>query len=201
LDLLDSAIADAGRWVQDVMEELGEPNRHRAYSALRSVLHAIRDQLSFEDAMDFAAHLPPVVRGFTLDGWDRNRRPRPDKSREAFLSRVAEQLVQVPDLPPERAAQAVFRTLARRVTEGRLPQPAWPAPLRALWPSPGRDAPAAPALPEPDRKARAGRVKEEIQAALDRARQEGVPEEELPVLTRRRRTSRARRRTNGGRTP
>ena len=47
---------------------LGE-HPHKAYLALRTVLHALRDRLTLEEAVQLGAQLPMLVRGFYYEGW------------------------------------------------------------------------------------------------------------------------------------
>lgn len=132
------------------------------------------------NAAALARSLPPAVRGFFLDGWNPHEGPPKDPSREGFLARVAERLIEVPEIQPDAAARAVFRLLSRRIDEGRFPdfRTIWPAPLRLFWPSAKTEAP--PERP-PSRPA-AEKAMREIRSALEEARREGVPESELPVV-------------------
>ena len=42
LDSFDKTVQESNLWLKDVMERLNTYDRHRAYSALRAVLHALR---------------------------------------------------------------------------------------------------------------------------------------------------------------
>lgn len=169
LALLDQAFHEANRWIDEVKEDLGETSRHRAYSALRSVLHAIRDFLPFSDAAALARSLPPAVRGFFLDGWNPHEGPPKDPSREGFLARVAERLIEVPEIQPDAAARAVFRLLSRRIDEGRLPdvRTTWPAPLRLFWPSAKTEAPAERPPPRPAAEKAMRQIRNALAAGRD----------------------------------
>jgi len=67
---LDGTIQKTNIWLREVMDELGSDDRHRAYLALRSVLHSLRDRLTIEEATDLGAQLPILVRGFYYDAWN-----------------------------------------------------------------------------------------------------------------------------------
>ncbi|MFI5387889.1 MAG: DUF2267 domain-containing protein, partial [Fimbriimonadales bacterium] len=60
---------------------------HRAYQALRAVLHALRDRVEPDVAAHVAAQLPLLVRGIFYEGWDPGKTPV-RMSLTEFLARV-----------------------------------------------------------------------------------------------------------------
>jgi hypothetical protein len=56
-------------WLKELMELMGWEDRHRAYHALRVVLHALRDHLTIDEVVTLGAQLPMLVRGFYYEGW------------------------------------------------------------------------------------------------------------------------------------
>ncbi len=178
------SLAEANQWIEDLKRDLGESSRHRAYSALRATLHAIRDYLSFQDVLDLAAAFPPVVRGFFLDGWRHTDGPSKATEPEDFLARIAERLIDVRGLTPARAARATFKLLSRLIAEGRLPdvRAQWHRPLSDFWPRPSPQELPWESLSDAERKLRIERTKEEIRASIEGARREGTPEQDLLAL-------------------
>jgi uncharacterized protein (DUF2267 family) len=65
-------------------------HRELAYHALRSVLHALRDRLTVNEANDLAAQLPMLIRGLYYEGWSPGSVPI-RMTREAFLQRIAQE--------------------------------------------------------------------------------------------------------------
>jgi uncharacterized protein (DUF2267 family) len=181
IDLVQKSISEANAWIESIRQELEESSRHRAYSALRATLHAIRDYLTFEDVMELAAHLPPVIRGFYLDGWRHSEGPSKEVEPEDFLAGIAERMIDVRGLDPARAARATFKLLSRKIDEGSLPdvRPTWRHPLAEFWPRPSQVVAPHEPMSETERRRRIERTKEEIRASLAGARQEGAREEEL----------------------
>ena len=45
LEVFDRTLHKTHAWLKAIMEELGTEDRHKAYLALRAVLHALRDRL------------------------------------------------------------------------------------------------------------------------------------------------------------
>jgi uncharacterized protein (DUF2267 family) len=138
-EVFDTTVQKTNAWLKAIMEELRWDDRQRAYLGLRAVLHALRDNLTVDEAAQLAAQLPMLVRGIYYEGWGPSRVPARDRDRATFLRRIEaapERGDPTPD--PERLARAVFSVLADHVSPGELEQvrPMLPRPLKALWPAP-----------------------------------------------------------------
>lgn len=71
MDVFDTTIEKSNRLLKEIETEMGwENRRNQAYLALRSVLHALRDRLSLEEAVHFSAQLPLLIKGIYFDGWN-----------------------------------------------------------------------------------------------------------------------------------
>jgi uncharacterized protein (DUF2267 family) len=170
------------------MWELEWTSRARAWSGLRAVLHALRDRLMFEEAFDLAAELPMVIRGMYVEGWDRRHRAMKLRSKEEFLTLVAENLFRAPDTDPEPLTRAVFGLLARHLDIGEIDQvrAMLPDPVRRLWPNPDQPL-SRQSQVEHSRGDGGGRgalrqAKREIHHAIAKARARGVRAQDLPLL-------------------
>lgn len=64
--------AQAGKeFVKKVAFELGDENdTSRASKLLRATLHALREQSSFEESMQFISQLPMFIKAIYVDGWN-----------------------------------------------------------------------------------------------------------------------------------
>jgi uncharacterized protein (DUF2267 family) len=189
---LDSSLQKSELWLKEVMERMGWSERDKAYAGLRAVLHALRDRLLADEAFDFAAELPLVLRGMYFEDWKRGR-PTRERSREDFLARVSERLVPGRDVDPERLTRAVFDVVGRHVSSGEIRQilAQLPAPVRELWTL--RPKPAGKRSPEVGRAA-LRRAKRRIAEVLALARAEGADPDDLPLMVTRRELRRKPRR-------
>jgi uncharacterized protein (DUF2267 family) len=120
---------------------------HRAYQALRAVLHALRDRLSVDDAASLAAQLPMLVRGIFYEGWHPHGKPLKERKKEDFLAHIRADFVQDPDVDAEQVTRAVFQLLAKQVTAGEVEKlkRTLPPEIRALWPTESGTEAAKPA--------------------------------------------------------
>jgi uncharacterized protein (DUF2267 family) len=119
------------------MQELDWEDRpQKAYLALRSVLHALRDRLTVEEAVQLGAQLPMLVRGFYYEGWTLKNKPHKERRKEDFLDHIREDFRNDVTVNPQQVVRAVFRVLVHRVSTGEIQdvRHALPKTLQELWP-------------------------------------------------------------------
>ncbi|MBI4525689.1 MAG: DUF2267 domain-containing protein [Deltaproteobacteria bacterium] len=137
LEVIDTTIHKTRAWLNDLMNELeweGDP--HKAYLGLRAVLHALRDRLTIEEAVQLGAQLPMLIRGFYYEGWKLTGKPVKERHKEQFLDHIRKAYKDDVTVDPERVARAVFKVLARRTSKGEIEDVKYllPASVRKLWP-------------------------------------------------------------------
>jgi uncharacterized protein (DUF2267 family) len=133
LEVFDATVQKTNAWLKDLMQELHVEDRHKAYLALRAVLHALRDRLTVAEVAQLGAQLPMLVRGFYYEGWDPTGKPLKVRHEEEFLAQIGHE---VSGDSPARLASTVFALLARRISDGEIEdvKHVLPAELRNLWP-------------------------------------------------------------------
>jgi uncharacterized protein (DUF2267 family) len=132
----DSTLQTTHVWLNEICEELGWPrDPHRAYHALRAVLHALRDRLHPEEAAGLAAQLPLLVRGTFYEGWHPAGKPVKTRSADEFLAPVADAFRGDSPGRPTEVARAVFTVLKRHVSAGEVADviAALPGDVQTLW--------------------------------------------------------------------
>lgn len=118
IDAFDTTLDKTYHWLNELADELGTSDRHKAYEVLRAFLHALRDRLPVETAVKLGAQLPMLVRGFYYEGWDPT--DKPDKMHlDEFLAYVRREAKLDPN-EVEAAVRAASRTLQNHITEGEL---------------------------------------------------------------------------------
>jgi uncharacterized protein (DUF2267 family) len=115
----ESTLQTTNVWLHEIMERMGWMDKHRAYHALRVVLHALRDRLPVEGAAALAAQLPLLIRGVFFEGWHPAGKPIKERRKEDFLDHIA--LAFAGDyVDPEQIARAVLAVLANHVSPGEV---------------------------------------------------------------------------------
>jgi uncharacterized protein (DUF2267 family) len=135
ISAMDHAPQVVAEWLNMLQDDLGWPDRGRAYLLLRETLHAVRDFLTVDEAADLSAQLPLLIRGIFFDGWVPSRTPANLRSVDDFLARVMKAFSDDPPLEPDVAVASVFALLRRQISPGEYHQVAWAMrkPLRELW--------------------------------------------------------------------
>jgi uncharacterized protein (DUF2267 family) len=136
LETFDSTIQTTNIWLNGIMERMKWSDRHRAYSALRAVLHALRDHMTADIAASFAAQLPLLLRGVFYEGWHPAGKPIKERHREAFLEQVRKEFRGYAEGDTAEVVRAVLLEISRHVTAGEIEsvKQILPHDIRALWP-------------------------------------------------------------------
>lgn len=133
---LDTAVHRTNSLLNEIGAELGVDDHQRAYLALRTVLHTLRDRLTIAEAADLGAQLSLLVRGVFYEGWRPSQVPlRLDKSE--FLRRVAAGHQDDLNFDAERVVRAVFKVLEQHISRGEIAdvQAQLPREFHDLWAS------------------------------------------------------------------
>jgi uncharacterized protein (DUF2267 family) len=133
---LEHTIQETNIWLKALAEQFHFQERHHAYSALRAVLHALRDRLTPETAVNFGAQLPMLLRGLYYEGWHLAGKPTKDRSAQQFADHVLEQLPPQFPVDPVTVTKEVFKLLWEKLDPGESAKVIdhLPLPLRSLWP-------------------------------------------------------------------
>lgn len=136
LEGIDHAVQQTHIWINEIDQKLGWRNKPRAYRLLKAVLHALRDHLPVNEAVDLGAQLPTLIRGVYYDQWRPAATPVKDRHLEAFLATIDGSFRTDPIDDTGAAATAVFAVLSEKVSAGEIEdvRQSLPAALRALWP-------------------------------------------------------------------
>jgi len=137
LEGIDQAVQQAHVWINDLDKRLGWDNKPRAYRLLKAVLHALRDHLQVNEAVQLGAQLPTLIRGVYYEQWRPAATPVKERHVEEFIVRVDRAFTQDPMADTSEAVTQVFEMLSERVSAGEIAdvRQSLPAALRALWPA------------------------------------------------------------------
>ena len=140
LEGIDHAVQQAHIWINEVDSRLGWKNKPRAYRLLKAVLHALRDHLLLNEAVDLAAQFPTLLRGVYYEQWRPATTPVKERDRESFLARIDRAFVPDPIDDTAEAVAAVFGLLSEKISTGEIAdvRHALPGHIRTLWPDQGK---------------------------------------------------------------
>lgn len=126
-------------WLKELRDNADLDDEAAALSVLRAVLHQLRDRLTLEEAIEFGAQLPTLLRGIYYEGWRPSRTPERIRSKQKFLDEVLMKLLPRP-VPPEQAVRDVFALIAHHCDPGEVSQVIGqlPADIKKLWPEEAR---------------------------------------------------------------
>ena len=131
---LDHTVQETIVWLKAVEEQLRLDNRQQAYSALRAVLHALRDRVPPEVAIKLGAQLPILLRGIFYENWHAAGTPTKERHAREFADHVRSELPQYFPVDPLTVTRGVFEILWERLDRGEFEKLMnhLPAPLREL---------------------------------------------------------------------
>jgi uncharacterized protein (DUF2267 family) len=135
LDVFSNAVQKSYLWLKELKEMMEWEDTHRAYLALRSVLHALRDRLTAGEAVDLGSQLPMLIRGFYYDGWKPAGKPVKERHIEEFLAHIQKDFKNE-KVDAKKIAEGVFRLLSTKISEGEIEdiKGNLPEGVRELWP-------------------------------------------------------------------
>ena len=133
----DSTLQTTHRWLRELEMAASLDSEAEAYSVLRAVLHALRDRLPADEAVQLGAELPMLIRGFYYEGWKPSSTPKKQRSLEAFLEGMQPLPKLEAELDAEQALRSVFLILDHRISAGEIAdvRQVMPEEVRELWPT------------------------------------------------------------------
>lgn len=136
----DHTVQEGNIWLKAVAERLHFEERRHAYSALRAVLHALRDRLTPESAVHLGAQMPMVIRGLYYDGWRIAGKPVKDHTVDEFGQHVARELPPMFPMDAITVTRGVFEVMFEQIDPGEVAKviEQMPVALRSLWPAVAR---------------------------------------------------------------
>jgi uncharacterized protein (DUF2267 family) len=135
LESIEHTVHLTHAWINDLDRMLGWDNKVRSYRLLRSVLQALRDWLPVNEAANFAAQLPNLLRGVYYEHWRPASTPVKHRSKTDFIARIDHAFVGDPIIYTAEAVSIAFQFLSTKIAAGEIAdvRQALPADLRALW--------------------------------------------------------------------
>lgn len=137
LEVIDHTVQLTHEWVNELTERLDWANHRDALRLLRLTLAGIRDHVGHEQAAQFAAQLPLLIRGMFYEGWKPSATPLKDRRRESFIEAIESHVGEVTDYRGPEDISTVLEFINGHVSEGEVAdvRAGLPGPIRDLWPA------------------------------------------------------------------
>lgn len=115
---IDSSLQRTMEWLKEIQEEFKWPDMDRVYDATKAVLLATRDRLTVDEAHQFAAQIPMVMKGMFFDRYDPTDKPLLIRDKDKFLEHVRNHFGDNP-LDSEAAVRTVAKVLRKKISPGQ----------------------------------------------------------------------------------
>lgn len=135
-DSFDITVRESDVWLNSLMHRLHTDDRHTAYLMLRAALHALRDRIGPQNAVNFGVQLPMLLRGMLIEGWHIASTPTGEHTAQQFLDQARARLPAMLAGGAERGVRATFAVICERIDGGEVRKlvAVLPADLHRLWP-------------------------------------------------------------------
>jgi uncharacterized protein (DUF2267 family) len=135
-DPFDTTIHKTNAWLAQINERMGWADRHRAWAALRAVLHGLRDRLSVDEAAALGAQLPLLVRGLYYENFQPSHLPVRMRTKEELYAHIGRELRGYEDADVEEMTAVVLDVLTENISSGEVKHIGriLPRDLADIWP-------------------------------------------------------------------
>lgn len=133
--IFDKTVQKSQTWIEEIKKGLNTLDDNKAYLALRTVLHYLRNHLQLNEAIHLGAELPMLIRGLYFEGWDPHEKPKREKDKDEFLNYFRHYFMNESDTELERILNSVFKVLEQKVSKGEIQhvRDSLPTHIRSLW--------------------------------------------------------------------
>ena len=134
-ETFDHTVHLTHEWINELDDMIGWGNRGQSFRLFRAVLHALRDWLQVNEAVDLGAQLPTLIRGVYYEHWRPAATPAKPRDVSTFIERVEEAFRPGELDDTERLIAVVFAFLSRKISDGEISdvKHALPSSVRELW--------------------------------------------------------------------
>lgn len=136
LHVFQQTLQSSSTWLREIAEAVPGAEEQQAYHLLCATLRTLRDRLRPEEAVQFGAQLPVLIRGLYYDGWRLADVPTHVRTKHEFLSQVVARYQARPLDDLEAGVRAVLAVASRNIDFGETYSllRTLPMELRQLWP-------------------------------------------------------------------
>lgn len=126
---------DVKSWLNEIADEMRHPEKTDwALSALKAVLHTVRDRTTIQEVFHLSAQLPVLIRGIYFEGYKPSGKPDKMNS-EKFMMQIKNRLAPGINIPVAEVFRAVMVVLYSRISPGEMKdiRGIMPKDIQKLW--------------------------------------------------------------------
>lgn len=138
LEVIDSTVQKTYEWINELRNRLDWGSDRDALRLLRAVLHQVRDRVHVNEAAQFSAQLPLLIKGMFFEGWQPHLVPLEDRTATDFISAIEHHVGDAAEYRGQQDVRTVLNLLNARISAGEVNdiRANLPEGIRALWPAP-----------------------------------------------------------------
>lgn len=109
-------------WIKEMHHELKWMNGDSLYNLLRAVLHALREQLTVNEAAHFSAQLPLILRGTFYEGWNPQTSLAKSSKKDDFLNTIKNKInpTGMPNFEFEKGILITLNVIKKHISVGEI---------------------------------------------------------------------------------
>lgn len=107
-------------WLSELCSELNDIDKEDAWQRLGAVLQTVRDRMPVNEAADFAAQLPTLIRGEYFESWRPETAPHKWRRKDEYLDAVNAKLGPRPAVDAEETTRAVLKVAKRHMDANEI---------------------------------------------------------------------------------
>jgi len=122
-------------WLSEIAQLLHVPGHSDwAFSAMKAVLHTLRDRTTVEEVFHLSAQLPVLIRGIYLEGYKPSGKPE-KMNAEEFVREIKNRMGPSTEVQAPDAIRAVFTVLYEKISPGEMEdiKGSMPKDIQRLW--------------------------------------------------------------------
>lgn len=120
LDVFDTTIQKTNIWLNEIMREMNWNEKRKAYFALRSTLHVLRDRMPIQEVVHLGSQLPLLIAGIYYEGWKPSIKRLRESHKVNFLDHLGTFYQNDLAADVNQIARAVFKVLKQQVSSGEI---------------------------------------------------------------------------------
>jgi uncharacterized protein (DUF2267 family) len=115
VSVIDKNVELTNVWLNEISDQLDQIDKEDAWARLNAVLRTVRDRLPVDEAADFAAQLPTLIRGSYYEGWVPSKAPHKWRHKGEYLEAVKDRLPGRDNVDIEQTIKAVLMVVGKHM--------------------------------------------------------------------------------------